>query len=104
MTVRPREYRGERLPAGRRAYVVGPSGVEPLIPRTSSPLWTFSWGCHGRGAQELSWAIIRDATRDERLADDWHLDLSIEIVSRLPADGFTLAARDVVGWLDATMV
>jgi len=92
------------VPAGRRVYVVGPSGVEQLIPRISSPLWTFSWGCHGPGAQELAWAIIRDATRDERLADDWFLDLSVEIVSRLPTDGFTLTARDVVNWLDGSMV
>jgi hypothetical protein len=61
-------------------------------------------GCHGSGARELAWTIIRDATRDERLADDWFLDLSIEIVSRLPADRFRLTARDVVNWLDASIV
>jgi hypothetical protein len=103
MTVGPREYRGEWLPAGRRVYVRGASGVEQLVPRISSSLRTFSWGCHGRGAQELAWAIIRDATSDERLADDWFLDLSIEIVSRLPTDEFTLTARDVVSWLDASL-
>jgi hypothetical protein len=85
-------------------YVLGPDGAERLVPRRRSSLWSYSWGCHGAGAQELAWALIRDATGDRQLADDWYLDLSIEIVSRLPADGFTLAARDVVGWLDATMV
>jgi hypothetical protein len=47
-------------------------------------------------------ALIRDATGDRQLADDWHLDLSIEIVSGLPSDGFELRASDIVTWLEAS--
>ena len=36
------------------------------------------------------------------MADDWYLDLSIEIVSRLPSDEFELRASDVATWLDAS--
>jgi hypothetical protein len=50
-----------------------------------------------------SWrGLIRDATGDRQLADDWYLDLSIEIVSRLPSDEFELRASDVATWLDAS--
>jgi hypothetical protein len=99
-----RVYRGERLPAGPRVYILGPRGPEQLAPRTRLPLWSFSWGCHGVGAQELAWAVINDATGDRRLADDWYLDLSAEIVSRLPADEFQLTATDVVNWLETSLV
>jgi hypothetical protein len=99
-----RTYRGERLATGRRVYVVGADGAEPLAPRHRRPLWSFSWGCHGAGAQELAWAIIRDATGDRQLADDWCLDLSIEIVSRLPRDEFQLEATAIVAWLEASTV
>ena len=99
-----RIYRGERLPTGRRVYILGPHGTEQLAPRSRSPLWSFSWGSHGVGAQELAWAVINDATGDCRLADDWYLDLSVEIVSRLPADEFQLTARDVVNWLETSLV
>jgi len=54
------------------------------------------------GSQELAWALIRDATGDRQLADDWYLDLSTEIVSRLPSDQFQLRASDVVTWLEAS--
>jgi hypothetical protein len=83
-------------------YVLGPDGAEGLVPRSRSSLWSYSWGCHGAGAQELAWALIRDATGDRQLADDWYLDLSIEIVSRLPSDEFELRASDVVTWLEAS--
>ena len=56
------------------------------------------------GAQDLAWAVIRDATGDSRLADDWCADLSGEIVSRLPLDEFWLRASDIVAWLDAIPV
>jgi hypothetical protein len=39
-----------------------------------------------------------------RATNDWRTIGSSEIVSRLPADEFSLTARDVVDWLDATMV
>jgi hypothetical protein len=97
-----RAYRGERLPTGRRVYVVGPDGAQRLVPRGRSSLWSYSWGCHGVGSQELAWALIRDATGDRQLADDWYLDLSSEIVSRLPSDEFELPASDIVSWLEAT--
>jgi hypothetical protein len=83
-------------------YVLGPDGVEWLAPRGCSSLRSYSWGCHGAGSQELAWALIRDATGDRQLADDWYLDLSIEIVSRLDSDEFELLASDVVTWLDAS--
>jgi hypothetical protein len=83
-------------------YVVGPDGAERLVPRSRASLRSYSWGCHGAGSQELAWALIRDATGDRQLADDWHLDLSIEIVSRLPSDEFELPATDVVTWLEAS--
>jgi uncharacterized protein DUF6166 len=97
-----RAYRGERVPNGRRVYVLGPQGAERLVPRSPSSLWSYSWGCHGAGSRELAWALIRDATGDRQLADDWHLDLSIEVVSRLPSDEFELRASDVVTWLAAS--
>jgi uncharacterized protein DUF6166 len=100
----PRIYRGERLATGRRVCVVRAEGAEPLAPRHRRPLWSFSWGCHGAGAQELAWAIIRDATGDRQLADDWYLDLSIEIISRLPRDEFQLEATAIVAWLGASTV
>jgi hypothetical protein len=99
-----RIYRGEQLATGRRVYVVGADGAEPLASRHRGPLWSFSWGCHGAGAQELAWALIRDATGDRQLADDWCVDLSIEIVSRLPRDEFQLEATAIVAWLGATTV
>jgi hypothetical protein len=83
-------------------YVVGPHGAQRLGPRGRSSPWSYSWGCHGVGSQELAWALIRDATGDRQLADDWYLDLSSEIVSRLPSDEFELAASDIVRWLDPT--
>jgi hypothetical protein len=83
-------------------YVVGPDGAQRLVPRGRSSLWSYSWGCHGVGSQELAWALIRDATGDRQLADDWYLDLSSEIVSRLPSDEFELPASDIVSWLEAT--
>jgi Family of unknown function (DUF6166) len=97
-----RAYRGERLPTGSRVYVLGPAGAERLAPRSRSSLWSYSWGRHGAGSQELAWALIRDATGDPQLADDWYVDLSIELVSRLPSDEFELRASDVVAWLEAS--
>jgi hypothetical protein len=97
-----RAYRGERLPTGPRVYVLGPDGTERLVPRSRASLGSYSWGCHGAGSRELAWALIRDATGDRQLADDWYLDLSTEIVSRLPADEFELRASDVVTWLEAS--
>lgn len=102
MRMTRRAYRGERLPTGCRVYVHGPDGAERLVPRSGSSLWSYSWGRHGAGSQELAWALIRDATGDRQLADDWHLDLSIDIVSRLPLDEFELRASDVVTWLQAS--
>ena len=101
---RRRAYRGERLPTGRRVYVLGPEGAERLAPRRRPSRGPYSWGFHGPGAQELAWALIRDATGDRQLADDWYLDLSTEIVSRLPSDEFELRASDVVTWLEACTV
>jgi hypothetical protein len=97
-----RAYRGQRLPTERRVYVLGPDGAERLVPRSPSSLRSYSWGCHGAGSQELAWALIRDATGDRQLADDWYLDLSTEIVSRLPSDEFELRASDLVAWLEAS--
>jgi hypothetical protein len=97
-----RAYRGERLPTGRRVYVLGPDGAERLVPRSRASRCSYSWGCNGAGSQELAWALIRDATGDRQLADDWYLDLSIEIVSRLDSDEFELRASDVVTWLEAS--
>lgn len=85
-------------------YVLGPDGPEPLTPRSWDPRASFSWGIPGVGAQELAWAVIRDATGDSRLAYDWCADLSGEIVSRLPLDEFWLRASDIVAWLDASPV
>ena len=48
------------------------------------------------GAQGLAWAVIRDATGDCRLADDWCADLGGEVVSRLPADELRLEAVNMV--------
>src|SRR5204863_8156858 len=76
-----RIYRGERSPSECYVYVLGPDGPEPLTPRSWDPRASFSWGIPGVGAQELAWAVIRDATGDTRLADDWCADLSGEIVS-----------------------
>jgi hypothetical protein len=97
-----RAYRGERRPTGSRVYVLGPHGAERLAPRSRTSLCSYSWGCHDAGSRELAWALIRDATGDRQLAEDWHLDLSIEIVSRLPSAEFRLRASDVVTWLEAT--
>ena len=102
MSMTQRAYRGERLPTERRVYVLGPDGVELLVPRSGSAVRSYSWGCYGAGSQELAWALIRDATGDRQLADDWYRDLSIEIVSRLPPDEFELRASDVVTWLEAS--
>ena len=99
-----RIYRGERSPSECYVYVLGPDGPEPLTPRSWDPRASFSWGIPGVGAQELAWAVIRDATGDTRLADDWCADLSGEIVSRLPLDEFWLRASDIVAWLDASPV
>jgi hypothetical protein len=86
-------------------YVLGPDGPEPLTPREAGILARPSrGGIPGVGAQELAWAVIRDATGDSRLADDWCADLSGEIVSRLPLDEFWLRASDIVAWLDASPV
>jgi hypothetical protein len=84
-------------------YVLGPDGPEPLTPRSWEPRESFSWGIPGVGAQELAWAVIRDATGDSRLADDC-ADRSGEIVSRLPLDELWLRASDIVAWLDASPV
>jgi hypothetical protein len=81
----------------------GRSGA-PDSARSWDPRASFSWGIPGVGAQELAWAVIRDATGDSRLADDWCADLSGEIVSRLPLDEFWLRAFDIVAWLDASPV
>jgi hypothetical protein len=102
VTMMRRAYRGERLPTGRRVYVLGPDGAERLVPRSRSSRGPYSWGFHGAGAHELAWALIRDATGDRQLADDWYRDLSIEIVSQLDADEFELRASDVVPWLEAS--
>jgi hypothetical protein len=56
----------------------------------------------GERLQELAWALIRDATDDPQLANDWYLDLSIEIANRLPSDDFQVRASDVVTWLEAS--
>lgn len=48
--------------------------------------------------------VIRDATGDCRLADDWCADLDGEVVSRLPTDEFRLEAANIVAWLDASPV
>jgi Family of unknown function (DUF6166) len=56
----------------------------------------------GERLPELAWALIHDATGDRQLADDWYLDLSSEIVSRLPSNEFELRAGDIVNWLEAS--
>jgi len=85
-------------------YVLGPDGAEPLTPRTGGTRSSFSWGTRGVNAQELAWAVIRDATGDRRLADDWCADLGGEVVTRLPTDEFRLDAADIVAWLNASPV
>jgi hypothetical protein len=58
----------------------------------------------GERLQELAWALIHDATGDRQLADDWYLDLSSEVVSRLASNEFELRASDVVTWLEASLL
>jgi hypothetical protein len=99
-----RIYRGVRSPSGCRVYVLGPDGAAPLTPRSGCARSSLSWGTRGAGAQELAWAVIRDATGDWRLADDWCADLGGEVVSRLPTDEFRLEAANIVAWLDASPV
>jgi hypothetical protein len=70
-----RIYRGVRSPSGCRVYVLGPDGAAPLTPRSGCARSSLSWGTRGAGAQDLAWAVIRDATGDCRLADDWCADL-----------------------------
>lgn len=83
-------------------WVVGPDGPKPLAPRINASLWSYSWGRRGISARELAWALLHDATQDERLADDWCGDLGAEIVARLPLDAFTIDASDLELWLEAT--
>jgi hypothetical protein len=74
--------------------------VHPLRPRTRDPLWSFSWGRSGATARELAWSILYDSAHDPGLANDWCSAFTAEVISHLPHDGFCLASRDVLVWLD----
>jgi hypothetical protein len=43
--------------------------------------------------------LIFDATRDDRLADDWCWDFADSVLSRMPSS-FSLPAIDLLVWLD----
>lgn len=95
-----RSYVGEHLQAGRFVRVTGPEGEGVLLAQSGQPLWSVCWSEAGFSAWELAWAIIFDATADDRLADDWGPVFGAEVVARLPAEGFVLDASDVLAWLD----
>jgi hypothetical protein len=50
----------------------------------------------------LAWALIFDATQDDRLADDWCLDFADSVLSCMPAS-FSLSAIDLLMWLDCAL-
>jgi hypothetical protein len=95
-----RWYVGERCAAGCRVVVVEGAEVHPLGTRTSDPLWSFSWGRSGASARELAWSVLYDSARDLGLANDWCSAFTIEVISLLPRDAFSIASRDVLAWLD----
>jgi hypothetical protein len=98
-----RQYLGERNAAGCRVWVMSKEGVGSLAPRRPEPLSSFSWGRHGALARELAWALLHDCTGDSALADARCGDLGSEVVARLPRESFSLDAKDVLLWLEATV-
>lgn len=95
----PRTYVG-RLEAGAQAvYVVDAVGVERLCP----PDLGFGWGVDAVGAMsELAHTLLTDASGTEPGADTCK-QFGLQILCRLPHDGFTLQRDTVAAWLRRTV-
>ena len=56
----------------------------------------FEWGYAGSGPAQLALALAADALGDDDRARDCYQDFKFKVVARLPADGWTLTAEQVL--------
>lgn len=56
----------------------------------------FEWGYWGSGPAQLALALIADATGDDKLAVDLHMDYKFKFVGKLPKEGWTLTQQQVL--------
>lgn len=99
-------YSGYRRPGegdtgGEGAVTVHEGGrsPRPLDPRLDlrrhSP-GGFNWGYAGSGPAQLALALAADALGDDGRAREVYQRLKARVVAELPADGWTLTAREVL--------
>lgn len=92
-------YSGVRTAAGCAVTVTDADGCRALDPRfdlrTHSPEG-FEWGYGGSGPAQLALALAADALGDDEAALGVYQRLKFRLVSRLPADGWTLTTGELM--------
>lgn len=92
-------YVGEATPFGPAVRVIREGVEEPLPLSESSGGRTYCWARVGMQARELSRALLKDATRNEMLAERFCRPFTWELVSAFPPQGFRLGRDEVLDWL-----
>jgi hypothetical protein len=91
-------YSGVRTAAGCAVTVTDADVCRALDPRfdlrTHSPEG-FEWGYGGSGPAQLALALAADVLRDHDAALGIYQRLKFRVVSRLPADGWTLTTGEL---------
>jgi hypothetical protein len=95
----PRRFYVGRLERAAASVFVVDSAVRPLAHAGPGPR-RFGWGSVDQGGLHLAHSVLRDVSSAEPAPDQVRRFLG-EVVSRLPDDGFVLAADHVQRWLGA---
>ncbi len=58
-----------------------------------------NWGNGGFGCMQLAYDLLLDASADRDAAGELYRLYCVEVVSRLPCDGWTLTQQEIIDWL-----
>lgn len=92
-------YTGTRIEVGATVDVEDDGqhrGLDPRFDIRSHSPTGFEWGYTGSGPAQLSLALAADVLGDDERAQDIYQDLKFKLISRLPAEGWTLTESELL--------
>ena len=95
-------YSGVRTDGGCAVTVADDDGCRGLDPRfdlRTHSATGFEWGYGGSGPAQLALALAADVLGDDEAAQDVYQRLKFKVVSRLPAEGWTLTEGELADTL-----
>jgi Family of unknown function (DUF6166) len=95
-------YLGVTTAFGKTVFIGDEGGGLQTLRLARSALTTtgYAWGRAGPGPREVARAILIDATGNDMLAERLCRPFTWEVVSKLPADEFSITRAEVLAWVE----